>query len=174
MSRTFEELEKSEISLDHELLLKFTDYYKDGSWNEQFPFISICPQNRRCLEESKYCGTLSDCRNRMRDYCFYRQYNYDNSTIYYPSDCDIASWKDKRIIKLHSVPRKPYHYSGEYRISILDEAAEFNAINGIEDNNDNLDSALNEIRKFGYSVSIFRFKIILKVYFHEYFQIEFK
>ena len=70
MSRTFEELEKSEVSLDQDLLLKFTDYYKDGSWNDQFPFISICTQNRRCqcMEDNKYCVTLSDCRNRMRDF----------------------------------------------------------------------------------------------------------
>ena len=110
------------------------------------------------MEDNKYCGTLSDCRNRMRDYCFWRQFQYEDSTTYYPSDCDIALWKDKRILKLQSVLRKPYHYSGEHMISILDEAAEFNVINlnGIEDtgNSDNLDSALNEIRNFGYSITI--------------------
>jgi hypothetical protein len=93
----------------------------------------------------------------MRDYCFWRQFQYEDSTTYYPSDCDIALWKDKRFLKLQSVLRKPYHYSGEHMISILDEAAEFNANNGIEDNSDNLDSALNEIRNFGYGVTIFRF-----------------
>jgi hypothetical protein len=166
--------ETSEISFDHELLFKFTDYYRDGSWNEDIPFISLCPQDSQCMLGDKYCGPLPDCRNRMRDFCFYRQFQYENSTLYYPSDCDIASWKDKRIIKLQSVLRKPYHYSGDHMISILDEAAEFNEINGIEDNNDNLNEALNEIRKFGYAINIFRFKIILKVYYFEYFQSKFK
>jgi hypothetical protein len=88
---------------------------------------------------------------------------YETFTTYYPSDEEIANdWIDRRIKRIKEVPKKRYYYSGQEMLDMLSDAADFDLRKGSSTVDDDLHSALEEIRSQGYSISMKRFKIILK------------
>ena len=151
----------------------FMHCYKDGLRIEGLPFISIC-SNISCCKDDIYCSKdTAVCLNRWRDICFRTQYYYETDTTYYPSDCEITGWKDRRWLKLREVPRKPYYYSGNDMIALLDDAMLFVEVHGTDLENLALDQSydmvMDDLRHAGYNISIRQFKKILNTYFPVYF-----
>jgi hypothetical protein len=154
--------------------LKYIDCYEDGIWNDdKVPFISIC-SSKSCPSDGAYCGDIPQCLNKWRDQCFHRQHMYETFTTYYPSDEEIANdWIDRRIKRIKEVPKKRYYYSGQEMLDMLSDAADFDLRKGSSTVDDDLHSALEEIRSQGYSISMKRFKIILKKNFKDYYSTKF-
>jgi hypothetical protein len=141
--------------------------FQDGFWRDDTPYVSIssCKNVGCCIASdgdlAKYCSReIKYCLNKWRDERFYKQHLFESDTDYYPSDCDISKYQDKRVIKLQMVKRKPYHYSGEQMLNILNTTLNFADNYHFEYS----EEVLNEIRKHGYSISIKKFKSIMKTY----------
>ena len=98
----------------------------------------------------------------------------ETTTSYYPSDEDTTNWKDRRITKLRAIPGKRYHFSGQEMLDMLSDAADFHRHRGSGTVEDDLHSALDEIRSFGYSISIKRFKVVLETHFKDFYSFKFK
>ena len=133
--------------------INFIHCYSEGLWMpvEHIPYISMCAcQGKTDDSETSYCGPK--CLDKRRDDCFYKQYQFENDTDFYPSDIDITSFKDKRIIKLEKVEGKPYYIGGKEMLRILDNAAK--NYKGPFDNPDYAyDAALDDIRLYNYCIS---------------------
>ena len=143
------------LDYDEGILIQFINCYDDGIWKDDIPYISICES---CESDTQYCGDICICRNNWRDSCFYRQYRYDSYTDYYPSDTDITIWKDKRILKLKEVTKRPYYMSGEAMLGLLEKSCL---------DEEACDMILNDIRENGYKISIKNFKSIMKKYLNQ-------
>ena len=155
----------TEYSLPQWLLI-YRNCYRYGVWREDVPYLSTCPFENCGRDDISYCSKSSyKCLNKFRDEYFYRKYQFDSYTDYYPSDEDITKFADKRIGKLMKVKPKPYHWSGEKMIQTMREACETYQ-GSCCDSDEAWDEALSEIRAHGYNISIKRFKIIFAKYFN--------
>lgn len=144
-------------------ILKYLDCYDQyGEWQKDLPFLSIC-NSCQVKQPGIYCSEDITCRNRWRDDCFWKQYQWENDSDYYPSDMEIYNYQDKRILKLAKVEQRPYYYSGIKMRELLLEAC--NNYDGLLDKGEAFNDALAKIASFGYNVSIKRFKIIINSMF---------
>ena len=142
--------------------LNYTHCYQYGEWCANLPFTSICGN---CKVNGVYCALDNRCPNRWRDNCFWTQYQLENDSDYYPSDMDTTNFSNRRILKLKAVAQKPYYYSGQ---TMWDSEMLCNAYDNSNvrdcDKEEAMSGALEEIAKYGYKISIKRFKAILRIF----------
>jgi hypothetical protein len=144
-------------------LVKYINCYSKGEWKNDIPFHSIC----RCEGgfDSPYCSRSKGCLNKLRDDCYWKQYQFEVDTNYYPSDEEVTNYEDKRVLKLKNVEGRPYYMDGSSMLRLIIAAAE-NYNGPCDDADEAINDALEEIRMFSYSISKKRFRKILNKYFN--------